>query len=168
MDLWPLLLRIRSILHRSVSLRSNSTRILFTRARLASTLSMPVRRKWLALEQAVSYPQLTVFSSFHNYQQYLANWTDRVDAGNAEDALERRPLPTALLHDNTTVLGRWINVENMTELSSKYGQRIINNVSMAMPHSGVFAAARDPLNRIMQPMTLDVRTPQLELPYVRL
>jgi len=46
----------------------------------------------------------------------------------------------------------------MTELSSKYGQRIVNNISMAMPHSGVFTAARDPLNNIMQPETLDVRS----------
>lgn len=63
-----------------------------------------------------------------------------------------------MLYDNTTVRGVWINIQNMTELSSEYGHRIINNVSMAMPHSGVFAAARDPLNQIMQPETLDVCT----------
>lgn len=63
-----------------------------------------------------------------------------------------------MLYDNTTVRGAWINIQNMTELSSKYGHRIINNISMAMPHAGVFTAARDPLNQIMQPETLDVRT----------
>lgn len=62
-----------------------------------------------------------------------------------------------MLYDNTTVRGTWINIQNMTELSSRYGHRVINNISMAMPHSGVFTAARDPLNQIMQPETLDVR-----------
>ena len=63
-----------------------------------------------------------------------------------------------MLYDNTTVTGTWIDIQDMTELSSKYGQRIINNITMAMPHSAVFTAARDPLNQIMQPETLDVRT----------
>ena len=33
--------------------------------------------------------------------------------------------------------------------------RIINNVTMAMPHPGVYAAAMDPANAILQPMDLD-------------
>lgn len=61
-----------------------------------------------------------------------------------------------MMYDNTTVQGSWINVENMTEVSARFGSRIINNVSMAMPHSGVFAAARDPLNNIIQPQDLAV------------
>jgi hypothetical protein len=81
-----------------------------------------------------------------------------VARGYSVDDLSRRPRPVGILYDNTTVQGSWINVQNMTELSAKHGSRIVNNVSMAMPHSGVFAAARDPLNNIMQPETLDVRT----------
>ena len=79
--------------------------------------------------------------------------------GSSFTDLSRRPPPVALLYDNTTVRGSWINVENMTELSAKYGQRIINNISMAMPHAGVLTAAHNPLNSIMQPETLDVRIP---------
>lgn len=61
-----------------------------------------------------------------------------------------------MLYDNTTVQGSWINVKNnMTEISLRYG-RTINNVSMAMPHTGVFAAARDSVNDIIQPQDLDV------------
>ena len=60
------------------------------------------------------------------------------------------------MYDNTTVHGSWINQQNMTEVSEKFGGRIINNVSMAMPHAGVFAAARDPINDIMQPQDLNV------------
>lgn len=47
--------------------------------------------------------------------------------------------------------------------SKKFG-RIINNVTMAMPHAGVSAAARDPSNNIIQPKELSVSIylPQLQ------
>ena len=38
--------------------------------------------------------------------------------------------------------------------------RIVNNITMAMPHSGIVAAAKDPKNRILQPDSLDVRGPR--------
>jgi hypothetical protein len=38
----------------------------------------------------------------------------------------------------------------MKDNFDKYS-RIINNVTMAMPHSGIYAAARDKKNGIMQP-----------------
>lgn len=60
-----------------------------------------------------------------------------------------------MLYDNTTVKGSWIHQSDMGELSSKY-DRIVNNVTMAMPHSGVFGAARDPRNGIVQPQDLRV------------
>ena len=44
----------------------------------------------------------------------------------------------------------------MSEDSANFG-RIVNNISMAMPHSGIVAAARDPKNGILQPEDLDVR-----------
>ena len=43
----------------------------------------------------------------------------------------------------------------MTSLSENY-TRIVNNVTMAMPHVGVVAAAMDSFNGIMQPSDLDV------------
>lgn len=69
-------------------------------------------------------------------------------------------MPTGMFHDNTTVQGAWLYSPTPSELSKKYSipgyQRIIINVTMAMPHSGVFAAARDPINKIMQPQDLVV------------
>ena len=62
----------------------------------------------------------------------------------------------AMLFDNTTVNGSWIHIENMTITSNKY-ERIVNNVTLAMPHAGVVAAARDPINNILQPQDLNVR-----------
>ena len=67
-----------------------------------------------------------------------------------EGNITARPKPVGLLYDNTTVTGSWLKNENMTTISDGFG-RIINNISMAMPHSGIFAAARDPINGIRQP-----------------
>ncbi|KAF7142190.1 hypothetical protein CNMCM5793_009396 [Aspergillus hiratsukae] len=39
----------------------------------------------------------------------------------------------------------------MTELSLKYG-RMVNNITAAMPHGGIIAAATDPRNGIRQPV----------------
>lgn len=48
-----------------------------------------------------------------------------------------------------------MNPQNMSTLSETYG-RIVDNVTMAMPHAGVVAAAKDPLNGIMQPSDFNV------------
>ncbi len=60
-----------------------------------------------------------------------------------------------MLHDNTTVLGSWIatNGSNMTASYEKYN-RIINDVTLSMPHAGIFAAARAQENGILQPEEL--------------
>ena len=88
--------------------------------------------------------------AFNNYYQYMTNWTDRIDSGNGTASMASRPLPVALLHGNTTVSGSWIESRNMTESSADY-DRLVNNVTMAMPHSGVFTAAKDDINDIVQP-----------------
>ena len=72
-----------------------------------------------------------------------------------------------MLHDNTTVQGSWIFVQNMTEISKEYSpsnySRIVTNVTMAMPHVGVFDAMRNPINNIMQPQDLEVGFPNQPL-----
>jgi hypothetical protein len=65
-----------------------------------------------------------------------------------------RPQAVAMLFDNTTVQGNWIMPSNMSANSEQF-RRIVTNVTMAMPHAGIFAAARDPKNGIMQPNELD-------------
>ena len=70
--------------------------------------------------------------------------------------LSTRPQAPAMLFDNTTVTGRWVFTEssNITAAYANY-RRIINNVTLSMPHAGVFAAARDSKNGILQPEDLD-------------
>lgn len=93
--------------------------------------------------------------SYHNYQKYLGVWDSVVRAGNGSADMASRPAPYALLHENTTVTGAWVNVVDVAEASKKAGGRIVNNVSLAMPHAGVSLAAYDERNTIMQPSELD-------------
>ncbi|KAL8991164.1 MAG: hypothetical protein Q9169_007932 [Polycauliona sp. 2 TL-2023] len=96
--------------------------------------------------------------AYHNYMQYLSNWTSSRAMGTGSDILSQRPIPLGMLYDNTTIEGSWIHVENMTETSQKHSpddyKRVVMNVTMAMPHAGVSAATRDPINQIMQPQDL--------------
>lgn len=103
---------------------------------------------------------LKILSStrYHNYEQYLAQWTSNIETGNGSTMLMDRPRPIGMLYDNTTVQGSWIHPNNITKLSQDFANRVINNVSMAMPHAGVLSAAQDPLNNIIQPQDLNVST----------
>ncbi|PWY63096.1 hypothetical protein BO83DRAFT_441644 [Aspergillus eucalypticola CBS 122712] len=92
--------------------------------------------------------------SYHDYYQYLQGWAEMLKAGNSTStALPYRPQPHALLYDNTTVTGRWIEIVNTTALSEQHG-RVVNNVTAAYPHGGLFAAARNPANKIQQPVDM--------------
>lgn len=91
--------------------------------------------------------------------QYLAQWSRVNEEGELSSFtnLTARPNAIGMLYGNTTVEGSWINVRDMAADSKKFG-RIINNVTMAMPHAGVSAAAQDPSNNIIQPKELEVST----------
>lgn len=89
--------------------------------------------------------------------QYLAQWSSVNEEGELSTFtnLTARPNAIGTLYGNTTVEGSWMNVRDMAADSKKFG-RIINEVTMAMPHAGVSAAARDPSNNIIQPKDLNV------------
>jgi hypothetical protein len=57
-----------------------------------------------------------------------------------------------MMYDNTTVTGSWVYTDysDITAAYAKYG-RVVNNVSLSMPHAGIFAAARHEDNSILQP-----------------
>jgi len=61
-----------------------------------------------------------------------------------------------MLYDNTTVTGSWIML-NTSDITAAYREhnRVINNVSLAMPHAGVLAAAQNSENAILQPEELN-------------
>ncbi|OTB15102.1 hypothetical protein K445DRAFT_122796 [Daldinia sp. EC12] len=71
------------------------------------------------------------------------------------DTLAVRPVGRHSLFDNTTMVSSWIETEFGDPASSlKAHGRIINNVTLAMPHAGVYLAATDPRNDILQPEDL--------------
>ncbi|KAH8592964.1 hypothetical protein B0O99DRAFT_689178 [Bisporella sp. PMI_857] len=87
-----------------------------------------------------------------NHIVYLDDWVTRRRTGGISSDLSHRPKATALLHHNTTVTGSWALTEwsNVTESYIKY-KRVINNVTMVMPHPGIFDVARAEKNAILQP-----------------
>lgn len=94
-------------------------------------------------------------NGFRNLDSWLQTWNSiqkpGVSVGTATDSAARPP-PIAILYENTTVHGEWIALagENMTADSEKH-RRLFQNISLAMPHGGVFHAARSPKNSILQP-----------------
>ncbi|KAL6713673.1 hypothetical protein ACLMJK_009138 [Lecanora helva] len=93
--------------------------------------------------------------AFHNYQQYLTNWTNYLNLGGSVSTnISERPLPVGTFSDNTSVTGSWIYPADMAADSKKFN-RMVNNVTVAMPHSNIFAAAMHPKNKILQPQDLD-------------
>lgn len=92
---------------------------------------------------------------FSYLSSFLRDWAESVAAGNVTESVNSfkgRPLPVAVLYDNTTINGQWItpSQENITTDSSSH-RRLVENVTMAMPHAGIFKAVRDPTNHILQP-----------------
>ncbi|KND87649.1 hypothetical protein TOPH_07725 [Tolypocladium ophioglossoides CBS 100239] len=92
--------------------------------------------------------------SYRNLLAFMEDWTNIYRNGSTTNAsgLGGRPNGTTLLYDNTTMTSSWIEMQysNVTAHHETYG-RIINNVTLAMPHPGVYAAARDRINHILQP-----------------
>lgn len=51
--------------------------------------------------------------------------------------MDQRPAPQTMLYDNITMIGSWIEAQySDTEQTSKDHERVINNVSLALPHPG--------------------------------
>jgi hypothetical protein len=90
--------------------------------------------------------------AYHNYQRYMSSWQQAAINGTTDQ--KKRPPGFALLHENTTIIPQWINVLD-TVAESKKHKRAINSVALAFPHAGVFAAARDQRNDLLQPEELN-------------
>ncbi|KAM0278940.1 hypothetical protein ACHAQH_004907 [Verticillium albo-atrum] len=91
--------------------------------------------------------------SYRNLLSFMRTWEEiNANGTSIEDELRSRPVGTTLLYDNTTMTAAWIESEfGDPEANSKKHDRIINNVTLAMPHPGVYEAATNPVNGILQP-----------------
>lgn len=95
--------------------------------------------------------------SWHNLISYMERWKSFVD-DKPDGSLDykERPTGSTLIYNNVTLRGTWIETENsdMAKNMEKY-KRIVNNVTMAMPHPGVHTAATHENNGILQPNDLN-------------
>ncbi|KAF5027490.1 hypothetical protein F66182_415 [Fusarium sp. NRRL 66182] len=91
--------------------------------------------------------------SYRNLLNYMTLWTSISSNGTEMPAdLKQRPGGTTLLFDNTTMYSSWIETEH-SDVAAQYEEtgRIINNVTLALPHPGLYAAATLEDNEILQP-----------------
>ncbi|KAL3423277.1 hypothetical protein PVAG01_05024 [Phlyctema vagabunda] len=94
--------------------------------------------------------------AYHNFLAYMTTWATIRASGEGESTdIAKRPPPVGMLYDNTTVTGSWVetNSSNVTLNYEKYN-RMVNNVTVSMPHAGIFSAARARENSILQPAEL--------------
>lgn len=89
---------------------------------------------------------------YQNYQRYLAYWNDLANQGNGSIDQAHRPQGFGLMNTNTSITAQWVDHQPVKKVTEK--DFIANNVTLAMPHSGVFKAARDAHNGILQPEQL--------------
>lgn len=125
---------------------------------LSKTCSTPITRDMDPDNYGTTCLQIDLAGNgFRNLDSWLATWQERSQSNEAAPLLSRepRPPPVAVLYENTTVNGQWIypSQENITADSEKYG-RLVQNVTLAMPHANIFHAARSSKNRLLQPHDL--------------
>ncbi|PNP61144.1 hypothetical protein FNYG_14232 [Fusarium nygamai] len=91
--------------------------------------------------------------SYRNLLNYMNMWTNLNQNGTKISSdLKKRPGGTTLLHDNTTLYSSWIETEHGdVEAHFEETGRIINNVTLALPHPGVYGASKLKVNGILQP-----------------
>ena len=89
--------------------------------------------------------------AYKNYFNYLGMWSGKERSSNFTD----RPNGTAWFSNDTTVIAPWLGLDQNAAFVDLDTNAIINNVSLAFPHTGVATAARNPNNSIAQPEDLD-------------
>ncbi|OAP63705.1 hypothetical protein AYL99_02932 [Fonsecaea erecta] len=96
--------------------------------------------------------------SLNNYRMFAANWSTWGQSNHQQTAsYENRPIPITTMYDrtNTTIMGQFITPgrENITADSERHG-RLVQNLTIAMPHLNVLNAVQDARNHIIQPADL--------------
>ncbi|KAI1561785.1 hypothetical protein A1F96_07162, partial [Pyrenophora tritici-repentis] len=92
-----------------------------------------------------------------NFVRYMSAWDDNVARQDppswmSEKITERLPIGAAL-DNNITVTTAWLDDHDI-EADSKKAGRIVNNITIAVPHRGVPSAARNTENDLLQPEDL--------------
>ncbi|KAK8049203.1 hypothetical protein PG994_010933 [Apiospora phragmitis] len=126
---------------------------------IKSTCNTPIPASLDELNAGVSCVEVEYSGqSYRNLLSFMKSWQildDNSTSGPMDMDMRSRPVGTAILYDNTTLTSSWVNTEfSDPQKSFDAHKRIVNNVTLAMPHPGVYAAATDPSNKILQPNDL--------------
>ncbi|KAK8056648.1 hypothetical protein PG993_001875 [Apiospora rasikravindrae] len=125
---------------------------------IKSTCTTPISDQLDELNAGVSCVEVEYSGqSYRNLLSFMKSWQIRNNVTSESPGLDMqsRPVGTAILYDNTTLTSAWINTEySDPKKAFDTHKRIVNNVTLAMPHPGVYAAATDPRNKILQPSAL--------------
>ncbi|KAL1623483.1 hypothetical protein SLS54_004473 [Diplodia seriata] len=87
--------------------------------------------------------------AYHDYQRYVAEWDSFAKNKSAGTTKETRVPAFSQYRSEIQVNGTWLDVS-----AFEWNGRVVNNVSLAMPHAGVLGAATDERNEILQPSEL--------------
>lgn len=81
---------------------------------------------------------LTCCAAYQNLLAFMTTWRDiNYNGSTASRNIAERPAAQAMLYDNVTMIGSWIEAQfSKTEDNFKTHDRVINNVSLALPHPG--------------------------------
>lgn len=89
--------------------------------------------------------------AYKNYFNYLGMWSGKEHGSDFSD----RPNGTAWFNNDTTVIAPWVGFEHDAAFLYPDTGIVVNNVSLAFPHTGVATAAKYSNNSIAQPEDLD-------------
>ncbi|KAK7989565.1 TPR domain-containing protein [Apiospora arundinis] len=122
---------------------------------IKSTCTTPISSSLDELNAGVSCVEVEYSGqSYRNLLAFMKDWQLLESAPSITD-MRSRPVGTAILNDNITVTSSWVNTEysDPGKLFKEH-KRIVNNVTLAMPHPGVYEAAINEKNGILQPNDL--------------
>ncbi|KAK8089448.1 hypothetical protein PG997_004409 [Apiospora hydei] len=126
---------------------------------IKSTCTTPISEDLDELNAGVSCVEVEYSGqSYRNLLSFMKSWQtlgNNITSESPGMDMRSRPVGTAILYDNTTLTSAWVDTKySDPKKAFDDHKRIVNNVTLAMPHPGVYAAATDPRNKILQPSEL--------------
>lgn len=91
--------------------------------------------------------------ALHDFDSFMNTWYETTSLGGGFPLeIASRPQPTSSTLDKLAVKGSWVNQES-SNVAAKFEElsRIVNNVTLSMPHSVVYFAAQDAAKNLPQP-----------------
>ncbi|KAF8860800.1 hypothetical protein BDZ45DRAFT_713534 [Acephala macrosclerotiorum] len=91
--------------------------------------------------------------SYHDFDAFMAEWSPISNSSGASSNLSARPQPSSSIFVNATIQGEFVQTSD-SDMSAKFQQfhRVVNNITLSMPHAGVYSASLDAKNHIAQPV----------------